>query len=41
MHQIKENEHNIGQEDDLSDNSRDKTMENEEKPHIKGFKHHE
>jgi hypothetical protein len=38
MHQINNKEHSSGQIDDITDNSRDKTMEIEEKPQIKGFK---
>jgi hypothetical protein len=38
MHQINHIEHSSDQVEDISDNSRDKTMEIEEKPQIKGFK---
>lgn len=40
MHQINHIEHSSDQVEDISDNSRDKTMEIEEKPQIKGFKQH-
>jgi hypothetical protein len=40
MHQINNKEHSSDQVDDITDNSKDKTMEIEEKPQIKGFKYH-